>query len=56
MATMHVDHRHLDLRLLLARQQDDRRRAEQDRGDDDQRRQLGIDERGGDAAGDAEVR
>ena len=31
----HVDHRHLDLRLLLARQQNDCGDAEQNRRDDD---------------------
>ena len=52
----HVNHRHLDLRLLLARQEQRRRRAQQNRGDDEQRRQLGVNERPGDAPRDAQAR
>ena len=52
----HVHHRHFDLRLFLARQHDDGERAEQDGGDDDERRELGINERPRDFAGEAEWR
>ncbi len=39
-----VNHRHDNLRLLLARQEPDRRGPQQDGGQNDQRRQLRIDE------------
>jgi hypothetical protein len=52
----HVDHRHLDLRLLLARQHEDREKAEEQRGGDDDRRQLGVDEQRGQAARDPGLR
>ena len=39
-----VDHRHLDLRLLLARGHYDRERSEREREEDEERRQLRLDE------------
>ena len=51
-----VDHRHDDLRLFLARQREHRQHAEGDRRDDDQRRQLRVDEGGGQPAGHARAR
>jgi len=52
-ADEYVDHRHLDLRLLLARQHEHREQAEQDRCDDDDGRQLRVDEHRAEFAGDA---
>ena len=49
----HIDHRHLNLRLLLAREKEQGEETEQDRGDDDQRRQFRIDESRGQTPGDA---
>ena len=52
----HVDHRHPDLRLLLARQDDDGEQAEQDRADDQERRQPGVDEGASEDSRQAEPR
>ena len=52
----HVGHRHVDLRLFLARRHQHRERAEQQREQREQRRDLGRLEEGGDAAGDAQLR
>ena len=49
-----VGHRHVDLRLLLARRDEDRERAEQERHQRQQRRDLRALEEAGDAAGDAQ--
>ena len=50
----HVGHRHVDLRLLLARRHQHGERAEQQRHQRQQRRDLRRLEVGGDAAGDAQ--
>ena len=47
-----VDHRDLDLRLLLARRHQDGEGAEEERGDDEERRQLRVEKGGGDATGE----
>ncbi len=52
---VHVDHRHDDLRLLLARRRDDGQQPEQQRGQHQDRRQLVVDEGAGDAPGEAGV-
>ncbi len=49
----HVDHRHLDLRFLLARQQEDGEDAEEQRGEDAERGQLRVDEGCGQPAGES---
>ena len=49
-----VDHRDLDLRLLLARRHHDGERADEEGGDDDERRQLRLEERLRDPAGGAD--
>src|SRR5690606_18015708 len=48
-----VDHRHPDLRLLLARRHQHGEGAEQQRCDDEQWRQLGVEKGCGDATGEA---
>src|SRR5262249_20006941 len=48
-----VDHRHLDLRLLLARQDRAGDAAAEDRAEDEERRQFGVDEGLRDRAGEA---
>ena len=48
-----VRHRHVDLRLLLARRHDRREDAEEGRDQRDERRELRADEEPGDASGDA---
>ena len=50
----HVRHRHVDLRLFLARRHEDREDAQEKRGDREQRRDLRRLEKGSDVAGDAE--
>ena len=50
-----VDHRHRDLRLLLARQRDQRDEAEGERGEQEERRERRVDERRGQPSGDAEL-
>ena len=50
-----VDHRHADLRLLLARQRGDGEAARQYRCDEQERRQRRIDERAGEKAGKPEL-
>src|ERR1019366_10643230 len=49
-----VDHRDLDLGLLLARRDEDRKRAEKERSDDEEGRELGFEERLRDPARDSE--
>ena len=49
-----VDHRHLDLRLFLAGRHQDRERPEAEGEEHHERRQLGLDERTGEAARSAE--
>ena len=54
MATENVNHRDDDLRFFLARQLPDRERAQQDCSHDHQRRQLGVDPRSRDSAGQSD--
>src|SRR5262245_61427596 len=49
----HVNHRHDDLRFLFARQRQHREDTKRDRSRDEERRQLRVDERPGDPAGNA---
>ena len=50
-----VDHRHADLRLLLARQRVEREDADRQRRQQEQRRQRRVDEESGEDAGDAQL-
>ena len=50
-----VDHRHADLRLLLARQRHERDHAGDERREQQERRQRRIDEGAGENPGDAEL-
>ena len=51
----HVDHRHADLRLLLAGSGEERERPEAERGPDDERRELAVEEGVGDLARESDA-